>query len=179
MVSNSANMICVCEWTLLPRHSECFLASDTRRVDVANRSQVQDVRPQRHFWLISKTALITLPEAGAGRFPVSLGQWGMFLVSSFAGSFGSNPPFPPGITGERESCERVTGKKKMKRRKREGWICPCETTLPFHTPERAPQTQLVNVKQLTMLWYKLINDTQLAWRMGGGKEGGRRKVSTW
>ena len=112
MVSNSANMICVCEWTLLPRHSECFLASDTRRVDVANRSQVQDVRPQRHFWLISKTALITLPEAGAGRFPVSLGQWGMFLVSSFAGSFGSNPPFPPGITGERESCERVTGKKK-------------------------------------------------------------------
>lgn len=74
MVSKSANMIFKCKKTLLLSHSECFLVSDTRRVDVAKRSQVQDVRQQWHFWLISKTALITLPEAGAGRFPVSLGQ---------------------------------------------------------------------------------------------------------
>ncbi len=74
MLSKSANMIFESEWTLIPNHSECFLESDTRRVDVAKRSQVQDVRQQQHFWLISMTALITLPEAGAGRFPVSLGQ---------------------------------------------------------------------------------------------------------
>lgn len=59
-----------------------------------------------------------------------------------------------------------------------GWICPCKSALPFHLPEHAPQTQLVNVKQLTRLWYKLINDTQLVWR-GGKKERGKRKVSTW
>lgn len=60
-------------------------------------------------------------------------------------------------------------KEKNEAEEKGGWICPCETALPFHTPERAPQTQLVNVKQLTMLWYKLINDTQLA-RRGGEKE---------
>ena len=67
-------MICAYEWTILLSHSEGFLVPDTRRVDVAKRSQVQDVRQQQHFWLASKAALITLPEAGAGRFPVSFGQ---------------------------------------------------------------------------------------------------------
>lgn len=72
--------------------------------------------------------------------------------------------------------ERVKGthvkgwQEKNEAEEKGGWICPCETTLPFHTPERAPQTQLVNVKQLTMLWYKLINDTQLAQRGGGEEE---------
>lgn len=114
MVSNSANMICGCEWALWPSHSECFLVSDTRRVDVAKRSQVQDVRQQQCFWLISKTALISLPEAGAGRFPVSLGQWGMFLVF-FRWLVGLRITLAWGLylwrTGERERYERVTGEK--------------------------------------------------------------------
>lgn len=58
-----------------------------------------------------------------------------------------------------------------------GWICPCKIALPFHLPEHAPQTQLVDVKQLTRLWYKLINDTQLA-RRGENTAGRKRKVNT-
>ena len=51
-----------------------FLPPTPGPVVVAKRSQVQDVRQQQRFWLISKPAFISLPEAGAVEFPVSLGQ---------------------------------------------------------------------------------------------------------
>lgn len=57
-------------------------------------------------------------------------------------------------------------------------ICPCKIALPFHLLKHAPQTQLVNVKQLTRLWYKLINDTQLAWRERGEKKKGEHMISS-
>lgn len=55
------------EWSLLWSHSGDFLLPDTtRKVDAAKkRPQVQRVTPP---WLISNTAFIALPGAGAGRF---------------------------------------------------------------------------------------------------------------
>lgn len=74
------------------------------------------------------------------------------------------------LLGDSTSAKRVKGRdmtrwqEKNEEAETRGWICPCKIALSFHLPERAPQTQLVNVKQLTRLWYKLINDTQLARR---------------
>lgn len=47
-----------------------------------------------------------------------------------------------------------------------GWIFPWKTILPLHLLKRDPQTQLVNVMQLTRLWYGLINYSQLALKGG-------------
>lgn len=92
---------------------------------------------QQNFWLISKKALITLPEAGAGRFPVSLGQFGMVLVFSSAGSFDISifrPTSEEQVKGNhRKGCEEKNDLKES-----EGLICPCKRALPFHLPEHAP-----------------------------------------
>lgn len=144
-VTNSANMICKCEWTRSKSHSECFLASSTRRVAVAKRSQVQDVRQQKCFWLISKTALISLPEAGAGRFPVSLGQWRMFFVF-IRQLMWSAYPFGLGIplvrTSERERYERMTGA--VEKKKNRGWICPSFPLAQACSPDTTCDCHAVN-----------------------------------
>ena len=152
MVRNSTNMICAYEWTILLSHSEGFLVPDTRRVDVAKRSQVQDVRQQQHFWLASKAALITLPEAGAGRFPVSFGQWGMFRVffvrwlalARVSLSLGDSTSWR---TGERESCERVTGEKWSRGNERVNLSLQNCTSIPLAwacSPDATCECQAIN-----------------------------------
>lgn len=166
-----------CEWTLfLPSHSECFLISDTRRVDVAKRSQVQDVRQQQCIWLISKTALISLPEAGAGRFPVSLGQWEMLLVFMRRLVWLEYPPFALEFHFPKNEWKGEIWKGDRSKREGESVL----VKLHFYSTclSALPRQQLVNVTQLTRLWYKLINDTQLA-RRGEKKREEKRKVNTW
>lgn len=70
-------------------------------------------------------------------------------------------------------------KEKNDTRETGGLICPCKSALPFHLPKHAPQTQLVNVKQFTRLWYKLINDRQLAWRERGKKKKGQHMITSF
>lgn len=82
-----------------------FLPPTPGRLFVVKRSQVQDVRQQQHFWLISNPAFISLPEAGAVKFPVSLGQCGDVFV------FIHQLVWPlsclsPGDSTCRDECER-------------------------------------------------------------------------
>lgn len=101
-----------------------------------------------------------------GGFLFLLANKGCFL-SSFAGYFGLHMPLAWGFhlwrTGERERYERVTGKNAGEETR--AWVCPCKTALQVYSPEHAPQIQLVNVTQLTRLWYKLITDIQFALRV--------------
>lgn len=63
-----------CDWLFSQSCSECFPSPNTRRLLSAKHSQVQNVKQRRSFWLVIKAAFISLPQAGAVRFPVSLGQ---------------------------------------------------------------------------------------------------------
>lgn len=123
------------------------------------------------FWLFSKTALISLPEAGAPRFPVSLGP--MRDVSCPRSEARMSLFFqgiPPLKNRRRGSDKKRVRGETGSRGKREG-----ESVLvkvPFHSTRLSvlPRQQLVNCTRLTRLWYKLINDMHLA-RKGNTEKG--------
>lgn len=144
MVSNSANMICGCEWALLPSHSECFLVSDTRGVDVAKQSQVQDVRQQQCFLAHLKDSF---DFTSWGRcWEVSCFFWPMrdvsclLLLASWRVCVALAWGFHLWRTGEKERYERVTGEKQRRGNRRAGesvlvkrhFHSTCLCVLPSH-----------------------------------------------
>lgn len=141
------------QWAL-----SCILHQEGQR---CQRSQVQDVRQQQRFLAHLKDGF---DFTSWGRcWEVSCFCWPIRDVSCLPSSASLAPliPFAWGFhrqrAGEGERYEMVTGEE-WSERKRE------RESVLVHSPEHTPQTQVVNVMQLTRLWYKLINDRQLAQR---------------